>query len=85
MVTVYEETRAIERTLRQSGCRITKERTVIVRTILQNPNSSCKELCYLVQHEDSTISHASVYRTVRLLESMGMVQRAGVSVCGLRR
>ena len=67
--------------LRGTGGRITRQRKMVIKVILSNPGVTCKELCYLSKKVDSSINDATVYRTVRLLEEIGVTSRRGISVC----
>lgn len=64
----------IER-LRDEGCRITKQRKVIIDVIMNNDFSSCKDIYYQVTVKDKTIGMATVYRMIRQLEDMGIINR----------
>lgn len=61
--------------LRDSGCRITKQRKVIIDVILNNNFTSCKDIYYQVAVRDKTIGMATVYRMIRQLEDMGIINR----------
>ncbi len=61
--------------LRKSGCRITKQRRLIVDVIMDNDFSSCKDICYQVISRDKTIGMATVYRMIRQLEELGVINR----------
>ncbi len=61
--------------MRQDGCRITKQRRLIVDIILNNRFDSCKEVYYRVIKSDPTIGMATVYRMINLLEDMKVIRR----------
>ena len=63
---------------RKRGMRITDQRKMIVSLILQNPSSTCKEFYYLAHEKDSTVSLATVYRTIHSLEELGYLQRKNI-------
>ena len=63
----------IER-LKLDGCRITKQRRLIIDVIMNNDFNSCKDIYYQVA-EDKTVGMATVYRMIRQLEDMGIVHR----------
>lgn len=67
------EEKKLEEKLRNMGCRITKQKRCILSTILLNPNVSCKELCFLAKKHNNSISHTTVYRTIKQLEEFGFV------------
>ncbi|MBO5260155.1 MAG: transcriptional repressor [Agathobacter sp.] len=61
--------------LRERGCRITKQRQLILGVILEEECISCKEIFYKAHTIDSTIGAATVYRMVSLLEDLGVFSR----------
>lgn len=61
--------------LRSQGCRITRQRQVLLDIILQEECASCKEIYYKAASVDSGIGHATVYRMIRLLEDVGAISR----------
>ena len=64
----------IER-LREQGCRITKQRQLILDTILEEECSCCKEIYYKVQEKNRNIGPATIYRMVNMLEQIGAISR----------
>lgn len=61
--------------LRENGCRITKQRKILLDIILQEECASCKEIYYKAIEKDSAIGAATVYRMVNLLEEIGAISR----------
>ena len=61
--------------LRKNGCRVTRQRKIIVDIILKNDCTSCKDLYCQVANEDDSIGVATVYRMVRQLEDIGVLRR----------
>ena len=61
--------------LREKGCRITKQRQMLLDVILQEECSSCKGIYYKASSLDSSIGAATVYRMVNLLEDIGAISR----------
>lgn len=61
--------------LREKGCRITKQRQILLDVILQEECASCKEIYYKASSLDSSIGAATVYRMVNLLEEIGAISR----------
>lgn len=61
--------------LREQGCRITKQRQILLDVILQEECASCKEIYYKASSIDSKIGAATVYRMVNLLEQIGAISR----------
>lgn len=67
----------IER-LKENGCRITKQRRMLIDIILENDCSSCKEIFYKASKSDGKIGVATVYRMINALEEIG---RSAVRTC----
>ncbi|MBO5621003.1 MAG: transcriptional repressor [Butyrivibrio sp.] len=61
--------------LKSNGCRITKQRKLIVDVIMGNNHTSCKDIYYQVMAKDNTIGMATVYRMIRVLEDIGVINR----------
>lgn len=61
--------------LREQGCRITKQRQMLLDVILQEECASCKEIYYQAASRDARIGAATVYRMVNLLEEIGAISR----------
>lgn len=64
--------------LRVQGCRITKQRQMLLDVILQEDCTSCKEIYYKAIKVDSGIGAATVYRMVNLLEDIGAISRKNI-------
>lgn len=61
--------------LRERGCRITKQRLILLDIILGEECSSCKEIYYRAIRKDQKIGTATVYRMVNTLEEIGAISR----------
>lgn len=61
--------------LKSRGCRITKQRLMLLDIILQEECSCCKEIYYKAVKVDSNIGSATVYRMINLLEEIGAITR----------
>lgn len=59
---------------RKRGMRITQQRLVIFDVIAGNEWESCKEIYCEAAKRDRTIGMATVYRTVRVLEEIGVLK-----------
>ena len=70
-----KEKEIIIRKLKANGCRMTKQRMVLLDIILENQCSSCKEIFYRASKMDEGIGNATVYRMVNALEEIGVVSR----------
>ena len=66
--------------LREKGCRITRQRELILDVILENEFSSCKELCFYVEKLNKNIGQATVYRMVNTLEEIGVINRKSIYI-----
>ena len=81
----YENQEAYQRTqmqkdmiferLREQGCRITRQRQLILDIILEEECSCCKEIYYQVREKDQTVGIATVYRMIKTLEEAGVIDR----------
>ena len=68
--------------LRKQGFRITKQRKIIIDTILSEECSCCKEVYILASKKDCGIGMATVYRTVDALErSWALKRRIPYQLC----
>ena len=65
----------IIRKLRERGCRITKQRLMLLDNILEEECASCKEIFYKASRKDKSIGTATVYRMVNTLEEIGAISR----------
>ena len=54
--------------LKDNGCRITKQRLILLDIILEGNCNSCKEIYYKAAKRDPSIGMATVYRMVKTLE-----------------
>ena len=70
-----EQKRLIVEQLREAGCRITKQRLVILDIILNSDPSCCKEIYREAIKIDKNIGAATVYRMVNTLEEIGVLNR----------
>ena len=61
--------------LKKRGCRITKQRRMLLEVILENECSCCKEIYYQVREKDQTVGIATVYRMIKTLEEAGVIDR----------
>ena len=61
--------------LKERGCRITKQRLMLLDIILEEDCSCCKEIYYKVQEKDRNIGPATIYRMVNMLEKIGAISR----------
>lgn len=75
----YHRTRmqkdSIIQQLKSRGCRITKQRLMLLDIILNEECSCCKEIYYRAVKIDGNIGSATVYRMINLLEEIGAITR----------
>lgn len=69
---------SVLKTLKDKGCRITKQRKVLLDVILDEECTSCKEIYYKAVEIDPNIGAATVYRMVNLLEDIGAISRRNI-------
>ena len=70
-----EQKELIVQKLKDQGCRITKQRLMLLDIILEEDCSSCKEIYYRASEIDETIGTATVYRMINTLEEIGAISR----------
>lgn len=61
--------------LREQGCRITKQRLMLLDIILEEDCSCCKEIYFKASDRDKKIGTATVYRMINTLEEIGAISR----------
>ncbi len=59
--------------LKDRGCRITKQRILLLNIILEGDCASCKDIYYQASRQDPNIGPATVYRMINLLEEIGAI------------
>ena len=70
-----EQRDLIVQQLRDAGCRITKQRLVVLDIILNSDPSCVKEIYREAVKIDKNIGTATVYRMVNTLEEIGVINR----------
>lgn len=66
---------AIIQKLKERGCRITKQRLMLIDIIMEEDYSCCKEIYYRASQLDPQIGIATIYRMVNTLEEIGAISR----------
>ena len=61
--------------LRENGCRITRQREILLDIILNEYCTCCKEIYYKALEKDQGIGSATVYRMISTLEEIGALSR----------
>ena len=62
--------------LKRSGCRVTKQRLMLIDIILEGKCNCCKEIYYQASQKDPSIGPATVYRMVNTLTDIGVLKVA---------
>ena len=75
LLTQIHKREVILEQLRKKGFRITEQRRLLINVILEDECSSCKEIYYKTVKKDSTVGIATVYRMVKTLEDLGLINR----------
>ena len=70
-----EQKQIITERLKEDGCRITKQRLMLLDIILEDECTSCKEIYYRASKKDPSIGTATVYRMINTLEDIGAISR----------
>ena len=70
--------------LKERGCRITKQRLMLLDIILEEDCSCCKEIYYKASRLDDKIGTATVYRMVNTLEEIGAISRICTALPAIR-
>lgn len=65
----------IIRKMKESGCRITRNRELLLDILLEEECSSSKEIYYKASSRNRKIGTATVYRMLNLLEKIGVIDR----------
>lgn len=61
--------------LKEKGCRITRQRLILIDIIMEEKCQSCKEIYFKAANSNNKIGLATVYRMVNVLEEVGVVNR----------
>lgn len=64
--------------MKRQRLRITNQRRVVIDVILEKNCSSCKEILYEANRIDSSIGIATVYRMVKTLEELEIIDRKDI-------
>ena len=69
--------------LKERGCRITKQRLILLDIILNEECESCKEIYYKAMKADKGIGTATVYRMINTLEEIGAISKKNMFKIGI--
>ena len=64
--------------LKDHGCRITKQRILLLEIILKEDCTSCKELYFKAKQNHLDFGLATIYRFVNTLEEIGALKRKNI-------
>ena len=70
-----EQKQIIIERLKEDGCRITKQRLMLLDIILEDECTSCKEVYDRAGKKNPSIGTATVYRMINTLEDIGAISR----------
>ena len=73
--TVVQQKEMIVRRMKERGCRIIKQRMILLDVILGSECSCCKEIYFKASSLDPKIGTATVYRMINTLEELGAISR----------
>ncbi len=76
MKTVAERARAFEAELKDAGLRVTQQRRLILKVLAEaSDHPDAKAIFHRSFEHDPTLSLSTVYRTMKLLEERGAIER----------
>lgn len=62
--------------LERAGHRVTEPRRAVIQTVAEQPNRfTASELCAAVERRPAPVGRATVFRTLELLERLGVLER----------
>jgi Fur family transcriptional regulator, ferric uptake regulator len=65
---------ALRETLHERGMRMTPQRQFVLEALLELGHATPEQICQYVQRSTPTVNITTVYRTLELLESLGVVR-----------
>ena len=65
---------ALRETLHQRGLRMTPQRQFVLEALLNLGHATPEQICQHVQRDTPTVNITTIYRTLELLESLGVVR-----------
>jgi Fur family ferric uptake transcriptional regulator len=76
--TTRKERAALRSTLHQRGMRMTPQRQLVLDAVVANDHSTPEQVCKHVQQTTPTVNITTIYRTLDLLEQLGLVRHAHI-------
>jgi Fur family transcriptional regulator, ferric uptake regulator len=71
---IEAERAQLRQTLHQRGMRMTPQRQLVLDALLELEHATPEQVCQRVQRNTPTVNITTVYRTLELLESLGIVR-----------
>jgi Fur family transcriptional regulator, ferric uptake regulator len=71
---IQEERGRLKSTLHERGMRMTPQRQLVLDALLELEHATPEQVCQHVQRSTPTVNITTVYRTLELLESLGVVR-----------
>lgn len=71
---IQEERGRLKTTLHERGMRMTPQRQLVLDALLELEHATPEQVCQHVQRSTPTVNITTVYRTLELLESLGVVR-----------
>jgi Fur family transcriptional regulator, ferric uptake regulator len=71
---IQEERGRLKTTLHERGMRMTPQRQLVLDALLELAHATPEQVCQHVQRSTPTVNITTVYRTLELLESLGVVR-----------
>lgn len=69
----------LQETLRSKGYRLTPQRQLVLDAVTELGHATPDEICAWVKERSSAVNISTVYRTLELLEELGLVKHAHLS------
>jgi Fur family ferric uptake transcriptional regulator len=76
--TTRKERAALKSTLHQRGMRMTPQRQLVLDAVMALEHSTPEQVCKHVQQTTPTVNITTIYRTLDLLEQLGLVRHAHI-------
>ncbi|MBE1466827.1 Fur family ferric uptake transcriptional regulator [Kibdelosporangium phytohabitans] len=78
METTRKERAALKSTLHKRGMRMTPQRQLVLDAVVALEHSTPEQVCRHVQRTTPTVNITTIYRTLDLLEQLGLVRHAHI-------
>lgn len=71
---IQDERAQLKATLHERGMRMTPQRQLVLDALLELEHATPEQVCQRVQRSTPTVNITTIYRTLELLESLGVVR-----------